>query len=67
LGSVELAAVESSEQQGDLAEVDEAFVRCQVGFVVAVDAAAVVDPAVGAFDDPTSRLDDEAVAGFRVT
>jgi S-adenosylmethionine hydrolase len=30
----------------------EAFVRGQGGFVVAVDAAAVVDPAVGAFRRP---------------
>lgn len=39
--------------------------RSEGGFVVAVDAAAVVDPTVGAFDHPASGLDGEAVVGFR--
>jgi hypothetical protein len=34
------------------------------GLVVAADPAAVVDPAVGAFDYPAAGLDDEAVVGF---
>ncbi len=33
------------------------------GFVVVVEAAAVVDPAVGGFGHPASWLDDESVAG----
>jgi hypothetical protein len=40
-----------------LAEAQKAFVRCEGGFVVAVEAAAMVDPAVGAFDDPAARMD----------
>jgi hypothetical protein len=48
-----------------LAEVDEFFVCGQGGLVVAVDAAAVVDPAVGAIDDPAAGLDDQPVARFR--
>jgi hypothetical protein len=35
-------------------------------FVVSVDAQAVVDPAVGAFDHRTEGLLDEAMAGFRL-
>lgn len=47
-----------------MAEVDEACVRGGRYFVVPVDAAAVVDPAVGAFDDSAAGLNDEAAAGF---
>jgi ABC-type arginine transport system ATPase subunit len=47
-----------------LAEDGEALVSGEGDFVVAVRAAAVVDPAVGAFDHPAAWLDDEAVAGF---
>ncbi|MGH3961461.1 hypothetical protein [Mycobacterium sp.] len=47
-----------------MAEVYEAFVRGEGGFVVAVDAAAVVYSAVGGFDHPSSRLDDKPVAGL---
>ena len=39
--------------------------RVEGGFVVAIEAAAVADPAVGAFDHPAAWLDDEAAAGFR--
>jgi hypothetical protein len=46
--------------------VDEAFVCGQGGFVVAVDAAAVVGPAVGVFNDPAAGLNDELVAAFSV-
>jgi ABC-type arginine transport system ATPase subunit len=47
-----------------LAEGEEALVSGEGDLVVAVQAAAVVDPAVGAFDHPAAWLDDEAVAGF---
>jgi hypothetical protein len=36
----------------------------EVDVVVAIAAAAVVDPTVGAFDDPPARLDDEPLARF---
>lgn len=47
-----------------MAVVDEVFVGGRGDFVVVVGAGVVVDRAVGAFDHPTSRLDDEPVAGF---
>jgi hypothetical protein len=47
-----------------LAEDEEALVGGGVDFVMAVGAAAVVDPAVGGFDHPAARLDDEPVSGF---
>lgn len=48
-----------------MAEVTDAFVGLEGDFVVAVDVLAVVDPAVGAFDDPVAGLDDEAMGRFR--
>jgi hypothetical protein len=47
-----------------LAEDQKALVRCKGDFVVAVESSAVVDPSVGAFDDPASRLDSEPAVGF---
>jgi hypothetical protein len=47
-----------------LAEDEESFVGGEGGFVVAVDPAAVVDSAVGAFDDPAAWLDDEPWPGL---
>jgi hypothetical protein len=47
-----------------LAEDEESCVGFEGGFVVAVQARAVVDPAVGGFDDPSARLHDEPAAGF---
>jgi hypothetical protein len=43
---------------------DEAFVSVEGDFVVTVQAAAMVDPAVGAFDHPASRLDENPQPGF---
>ena len=51
-------------EDGDLAEDQETFVCCEGDFVVAVESAAVVDPAVGVFDDPAARLGPEPVGGF---
>jgi hypothetical protein len=48
-----------------LAEDGESLVRVEADFVGAVQAAAVVEPAVGAFDHPASRSGDEPAAGFR--
>ena len=61
----QLAAVESSELEGDLAGDQEPFVGGEGDFVVAAEAAAVVDPAIGALDDPPPRTDAEALNGFR--
>jgi len=47
-----------------LAKDGESCVGFEGGFVVAVQAPAVVDPVVGAFDDPSARLHDEPAAGF---
>jgi hypothetical protein len=48
-----------------LAEDEDAFVAAKGDFVVVVESAAVVDPAVTTFDDSPAWLDDEAAAGFR--
>ena len=47
-----------------MAEDEESFVGDESDFVMPVEAPAVVDPAVGAFDHPPAWLDDEAGAGF---
>jgi hypothetical protein len=47
-----------------LAEDEEAFVGGEGEFVVAVEAAAVVDPSIGGFDDPPAWLDAEPAGGF---
>jgi hypothetical protein len=48
-----------------LAEDEKSFVSVEGDFVVAVQAAAVVDLIVGAFEQPASRLDDKPAVGFR--
>lgn len=48
-----------------MAEHQEAFVGVKGDFVVAVEPTAVVDPSVGAFDHPPSRLNGEPAAGLR--
>jgi hypothetical protein len=59
-----LAAVESSEPEGDLTEHQKSFVRGEGDLAVAVEAAAVADPAVSAFDHPAARRNREPVLGF---
>jgi hypothetical protein len=48
-----------------LAEDEKAFVRIEGDLMVTVEALAMVDSSIGAFDRPPARLDDEAAAGFR--
>jgi hypothetical protein len=47
-----------------LAEGEESFVGLEGDLVVAVQSWAVVDSAVGGFDDPAASMDDEAASGF---
>jgi len=47
-----------------LAQHEESFVGVEGDFEVVVERAAVVDPAVGAFDHPAAWLDDEPAAGL---
>jgi hypothetical protein len=48
-----------------LAEDEKSLVGGEGDLAVVVQASAVVDRAVGAFDHPTSWLDDESTCGFR--
>jgi hypothetical protein len=50
----------------DLAEDEKSFVGGEGDLVVAVEASAVVDPAVGAFDHRTFWLGNESTSGFRL-
>jgi hypothetical protein len=47
-----------------LAEDEESFVGGEGDFVMAVEAATVVDPAVSAFESPLACSDDDPVTGF---